>query len=272
MFEKRALFLLFLVSIFLFFGCNDYRKVLKSSDLEYKYTRAIQYYEEGDYYRALPLIEELHAIYRGTSKSEQLAYYQAFCDFNLGDYYSAGYRFTQFTRTYPASVHAEECLFMSAYCHYVSSPTSSLDQTDTQVAIDKFQLFVNRFPASRLVDSSNTLVDQLRDKLETKSVRKGMLYFKTGNYKAAIIALENTLTDFPDTDEREQVQFTILKASQLLALNSVESKKNERLDEVVKTYRKFVDQYPESRKLKEAESIYSNVVREKKKLTENKNL
>ena len=272
MFQNKGLICCFLIILGLFSGCNDYRKVLKSSDLEYKYQRAVQYYNDGDYYRALPLIEELHAIYRGTSKAELLSYYQAYCEFQLGDFILASHRFAQFTKTFPTSVFAEECQFMSAYCHYLNSPNASLDQSDTKRAIGEFQLFVNRYPQSGLVDSSNVLIDELRNKLEEKSVDQAELYYRTRNYKSAIIAIQNTLEDFPDTDYREELTWLNLRSAYLLAVNSVESKKEKRLKDAITAYRTFIDKFPQSKRVKEAETIYNNVVREQEKLAENQNL
>ena len=37
-------------------GCSEYNKVLKSTDIEYKYTKAIEYFEDESYYKALPIL------------------------------------------------------------------------------------------------------------------------------------------------------------------------------------------------------------------------
>ena len=42
--------LLFLPIILFVFSCGEYQKVLKSSDVDYKYNKAIEYYEKEDFY------------------------------------------------------------------------------------------------------------------------------------------------------------------------------------------------------------------------------
>ncbi|MEM9024415.1 MAG: outer membrane protein assembly factor BamD, partial [Bacteroidota bacterium] len=162
MFRKgSAVSLLFVVFVALItYTCGDYKKVLKSTDLQYKYDRAIQYYDEGECYKAYPLFEELLAVYRGTKKSEDIYYRLAYCDYRLKDYILASHRFEQFYNNFPYSGKAEECTFMSAYCHYLNSPKPSLDQTDTEEAITAFRLFVNKYPYSPRIDTCNVLMDE----------------------------------------------------------------------------------------------------------------
>lgn len=264
--SKSILFVILVLFAISTSSCSKYNKLLKSQDLNAKYEAAIQYYESKDYYKAYPLLEELTVVYRGTSKAEKLSYYFAYCDYNTGDLIMAGYRFKNFTSTYPNSQYSEECLFMSAYCHYLLSPSYSLDQEDTRNAIDELQLFLNKYPKSNLSDSCNTLVDDLHWKLETKSFAISRQYYKMRNYKSAIIAFNNTLKDFPDTEYKEEITYLILKSHYYLTINSIESKKEQRIKDTIASYIKFADEFPKSSYLREAENLYENILKEKQKL------
>ena len=50
-------------------SCGEYQKVLKSDDYNYKYTKAVSYYEAEDFNRAMPLFNELSTVLRGTAKN-----------------------------------------------------------------------------------------------------------------------------------------------------------------------------------------------------------
>lgn len=262
--------LLFILIIFVMSGCSEYQKVLKSSDINLKYDKALEYFEDGEYYKAYPLFEELIAVYRGTEKAENLSYTYAYCDYYLLDYILAAHRFEQFVKTYPLSKHAEECQFMIGYCNFLNSPKPSLDQTNTYIAIDQLQLFTNLYPKSELIDSCNTLIDGMLMKLSTKNFDRAVLYLNTGNYKASVVTFKNFLEKFPDTDFREEAEFRIFEASYELAKNSVSSKKSERIEESIKAYVNFVDSFPKSTFLKKAESMYLLILREKEKSNEQK--
>jgi len=250
--------LLFLISVLLFSACNQYEKLLKSSDYEKKYTKAIEYYEAKNYTKAYPLLEELVGIYRGTGKAEKIYYLYANCNYKMEDYIFAGFHFKNFAKQYPSSEYAEECLYLSAYCHYLQSPNPSLDQTETQQAIDEFQVFANRYPESTRLNEANEMIDKLRFKLETKAYQMCKQYYLTEDYKSSIIAIKNTLKDYPGTKYTEELNFLIVKSNFNFAINSVESKKKTRLNDTLESYYKFIDKYPQSKYIRDAEKIYES--------------
>jgi outer membrane protein assembly factor BamD len=266
MFQKNYRLFISILVLSSFFACSRYQKLLKSTDYEKKYEEAVKYYEKGEVQRALPLFEELIGVYRGTAKAEKIGYYHSYCNYYLGDYIMASYYFKNFSQTFPSSIHAEECAFMNAYCYYLNSPNFSLDQSSTFDAIKELQLFINKYPQSTRVEEANQIIDKLRLKLETKSYETAKLYFRVMDYKAAIIAFNNTIKDFPDTKYKEEVLYLIVKSNYLLAENSVESKKLERYSAAAEAYLKLIDSYPSSRYLNEAESIYETSLKQKSKI------
>jgi outer membrane protein assembly factor BamD len=234
---------------------------MKSSDYELKFEKAVEYYESEDYYKAQSLLEELRSIYRGTDKAEKINYYQAYCSYGLGELSLAAYLFKDFARQYPSNEHVEEVEYLAAYCYYLISPEPSLEQTYTKAAIQEMQIFIEKYPESEKRTEAQELIDKLQYKLETKAFNNAYLFFNIGDYKAAITSMKLVLSDFPDTDYREEILFTIVKSSFLLAENSVESKKKERYKNTINAYLSFIDNFPESKKQKEAERYYNNSIK-----------
>lgn len=232
--------------------------------MEAKYNAAVKYYEKKDYFHAYQLFEELISVYRGTAKAEMSYYYYTYCTYYIDDFTLAAYHFNNFVQSYPNSPHAEEMQYMYAYCFYLDSPVSSLDQTSTLDAIEKFQLFVNKYPKSPKVAEANEKMDGLRKKLEQKAFDNARLYYKMENYKAATVAFSNLLRDFPSTIYKEDALYMSLRASYLFAKNSIETKKMERFRQTAEEYLKFVDNFPQSRYLRDAEKIYDAVQQELK--------
>ena len=227
--------------------------------MDLKYEAAIKYYDDEKYDRAMALFEELIPLFRGTERAEKVYYCYSYCNYQLDLLYAASYHFKKFSITYPTSKHAQETLFMYAYSNYLLSPIPTLDATDTKAGINALQLFINTYPEHELVDSSNVLMDKLRGKLEVKSYLNSKQYFKIFKFKAAIISINNTLLDFPETEYREELTFLILKSNFLLAENSVKEKKLQRINDTIDAYYTFVDSYKESKYLKEAQTIFTKV-------------
>jgi outer membrane protein assembly factor BamD len=136
------------------------------------------------------------------------------------------------------------------------SPKARLDQSVTKEAIDALQLYINLYPFNERVDEANRLIDELTDKLVYKSYLSAKLYYDFENYKAAVIALSNSLGEHPDSKYREELMFMLLKSKYLLAVGSVIDKKEERLSSALDEYFSFVDEFPESKYKKDADRYY----------------
>jgi len=253
---KKGFGIIVFCSIFaLLLSCSDYNRVMKGKDYDAKFDMALKYYNKKNYYKAFPLFEELMTVYRGTAKAERTYYYYGYCNYYSGDYESAAFDFDNFVRTFPNSDFAEECAFMHAKCYYEDSPSYSLDQTSTVKAIEKLQLFADRYPQSSKLPDCSVMIDELRLKLEQKDYENAQLYFGTAYYTAAVTAFKNLINDYPSTRFREESLFMIFKAQYLLAGNSVETKKKSRMEQALVYYTDFTNVFPESKFRKEANNL-----------------
>ncbi|HEY5326075.1 MAG TPA: outer membrane protein assembly factor BamD [Mucilaginibacter sp.] len=246
---------------------SSYEKLRTSNDNAKKYSEAIKLYNRKEYSKALGLFDDLATRYRGRAEAEDLFYYYAYTNYKLRDYTSARYRFKTFADTYPSSARAEECRFMAAYCNYLDSPIFSLDQTNTNSAIDALQLFINLYPKSDRVAEAGKLIQNLRDKLEEKSYANSKLYLTISDYQAAVISFGNTIRDYPDTKYAEEVDFLTIRAQYLYSEHSSEYKQEERYNLAISYAQQFIEKYPASKYLKDAKQYIkdSNQGKEKTK-------
>ena len=79
MYKGRLFILLsWLVLIILFTSCNNFRKIQKSGDWELKYRAGLEYYDQGEYFKASTLFEEIIPILRGRPEADDLeGHYEA---------------------------------------------------------------------------------------------------------------------------------------------------------------------------------------------------
>lgn len=253
--SMRKVFPFILAAAALLASCSEYSKVVKSTDVPYKFRMAVAYFEKPDYDRAMPLLEELLSLTRGDTLYEQVSYYHAKGYFGMKDYLMASYYLGNFAKTFRNSPRAEECSFLAAYCHYKESPEHELDQLDTRTAIDKLELFMVRYPGSGLKDSCLTLIDELRFKLEQKDYAAAQQYLRLRHYRSASLALAEFLRAWPNSRYREEALFSILKADHDLAVNSVESKKAERMEAGIRSFNTFADAFPDSALMPQAKAM-----------------
>ena len=92
------------------------------------------------------------------------------------------------------------------------------------------------------------------------------------SYKAAIVALNNFKNNFPDSEFLEEAYYLVIVSEYRLAEQSIFSKQEERYKGVVEHYKEFVDKYPSSSFLREAEKLYADSLEKLNKSKNNNNL
>lgn len=244
---NKILNLLFVVVLFC--SCSDYQKALKTEDVSVKFEMASKLYETGKYPKAIRLFEEIAPAYRGRPQAEKMFYMFSQSYYKTHQYYLAGYQFESFASSYPKSEKVEEAAFLGAKSYSKLSPVYSLDQTDTTKAINKLQEFIDSYPNSTYLDEANADLKKLTDKIEKKVFENAKQYNTISDYKSALVALDNFISDYPGTIYKEEALFYKLDSSYQLAINSIPSKMEERLNNAKVAYNNLI-RYSENKEYK----------------------
>ena len=253
--------LITLLAALLLSSCGEYNKLLKSTDYEYKYEAAKNYFAKGQYNRAATLLNELIAILKGTDKAEESLYMLGMSYYNQNDYQTAAQTFTQYYNVYPRGSFTELARFHAGKALYLDTPEPRLDQSGTYNAIQQLQMFLEYFPNSAKKDKAQNMIFALQDKLVMKEYLSAKLYYNLGNYlgnnyESCVITAQNALKDYPYTNMREDLSILILRAKYEMAVFSVEDKREERYREAVDEYYAFKNEFPESKYMKDADRIF----------------
>jgi|TARA_B100000780_G_C20961547_1_gene383819 outer membrane protein assembly factor BamD len=243
-------------------SCNEFQKVLKNEDIKVKYDFAEKYYENQEFRRASRLFEQIKPKFRGKPQGERVTFFYANSLLNTKNYITAAYEFESFTKAYPLSQKVEEANYLASYAYYKVSPTHSLDQKQTTEAIDKLQEFINFYPNSEKMSEANDLVQELRLKLEFKAFEIAKQYNTIRDHKSAIIVLDDFISDYPGTPYREDALYYLFNSSYELAINSVYSKKSERLDYAKKVFNELLNTYPESKYIEKSNKLFKLIDQE----------
>lgn len=252
-------------------GCNDFGKVMKSKDFDYKLTRADQYFEKRKFRYAQQLYEELFPVFKGTQKFEDLYYKYAYCFYNMGLYREAENLFKGYLEVFPNSLKAEEIDFKRAYCFYRQSPKLELEQGNTLKTMGMMQTFINTHPSSPHIREASDIIDQCRHKLEQKDFRAARLFYDMGNFRAAALAFNTLLNDYPESAKSDEYKLYVVKAYFKFADLSIPEKQVERFEKVSVEFNDFADRFPESRFLEEAKD-YNNASINKIKVIQNEQI
>ena len=211
-------------------SCGEYNKLLKSTDYEYKYEAAKNYFAKGQYNRSATLLNELITILKGTDKAEESLYMLGMSYYNQKDYQTAAQTFITYFNTYPRGTFTELARFHAGKALFLDTPEPRLDQSSTYQAIQQLQMFMEYFPNSVKKQEAQDMIFALQDKLVLKELYSAKLYYNLGNYmgnnyESCVITAQNALKDYPYTDYREELSILILRARYEMAIYSVEDKK-----------------------------------------------
>ena len=170
-------------------------------------------------------------------------------------------------KNYPSSSKNEEAAFLSAYSYKLASPVSSKDPTDTNKALDAFQIFINTYPNSDKIEEANQHYKELRYKLQKKYFDIAKVYYTTAdydmrNYKAAIQAFDNLLSDYLGSEFKEEALYYRLKAAHDYVLKSTDRRKPERIQDAIEAYNKLLRNYPTTQYLEDSNEMLTTLKRE----------
>ncbi|MDE6856846.1 MAG: outer membrane protein assembly factor BamD, partial [Muribaculaceae bacterium] len=192
-------------------SCGEYNKVLKSTDIQYKFDYAKRAYENRKYMQAITLLQDLQMPLRGTENGEDATFLLAMSYFENKDYLNSGVYFKNYYQRYPRGKYAELARFYCGYGYYLDSPEPQLDQTLTLKAIEELQGFIDYFPNSDKAGLAKNSIFVLQDKLTLKQLQNAQLYYNLGNflgnnYESCVITGKNALKAFPESKYREDFE------------------------------------------------------------------
>ena len=252
----RFRFLLYLFwGLTLFCSCGHFEQIRKSSDVNYKLTKANEYFDKKDYSHAYELYKDLMPIMKSTRNFEALYYRYSYTFYYMKAYIDASYSFKNFTEYFPTSKDAEECEFMSAVCLFKFAPKYTLDQSNSIKALEALQSYVYKYPNSKRLAEANQYIDATHKKLENKEADAAKLYFNISQFKAATVAYKSVLRDYPESVNGDLYQYMIMKSMFKYAKASVPEKQEERFANAISEFRVLKDNYPQSKYIPDAEKL-----------------
>ena len=237
---------------------NEYNQITKSGDYTLKYEYAKQCYAQGKYSRAVPLLQELVTMKKGSTEGEECLYMLAMSEFGMKDYETASEYFKKYFSSYPKGRYAENAKYYVGESLFQNAPEPRLDQSTTMTAIAAFQEYLDIFPDAHLKAQATSRLYALQDLLVEKEYKSAHLYFDLGtyfgnctnggnNYEACIVTAQNALKDYPYSNRREEFASLVMRSKYELAKMSVESKQLERYQDAEDECYGFINEYPDSK-------------------------
>lgn len=242
-------------------SCSQYNKLLKTGTLQQKYDQANIYFEQGKYNRTITLYTDILPSLMGSSREDTILFRIAKSHYNSKNYEMSHQYFDEYRNKFARMPMAQEAELLYARSFANLSLAPEKDQQETRQAITAYNEYLNRYPK----DSTRTEIEQeiegLTKKLYYKTFANAALYYKIGQYNAAITALRAALKDNPETPHRQEMMFLITRSWYDYARGSIPSKQLDRYLKMVDSYYNFKSEYPESEKFgNQLDQLYSQAL------------
>jgi outer membrane protein assembly factor BamD len=120
--------------------------------------------------------------------------------------------YREFLTFYPTNPRADYAQYKLAMTHYEQMRAPERDQTETQAALQEFQIFFDRYPMSPLMGEVRMKWREARDRLSRAEFRVGFHYYRIKWYVGAIPRFRKVLADDPQFSGRDEVYFYLAES------------------------------------------------------------
>jgi outer membrane protein assembly factor BamD len=239
-------------------ACGGSRRAA-SDNPELAYQKGLAYFEKGSYDQAIEQLQRVFEFGRVNEWADDAQYTLARAYYEDHQFLLAANEFDRFVGLYPRDERVEDAAYYRAMSYYKLSPPFSLDQADSERAVEYLRLFLGTYPKSERAKEIGLKIDELQQKLARKLLSKAMLYERAEYYEAAAITFERVLDKYPSTGIVDESILGAMRCWVAYADQSIPSKKRERLQNAVEAYNRLVQLFPDSALLKDAEAIYEGI-------------
>lgn len=214
--------ILFIVYVLFFISCSQSDKTFSSFNSEFSFDNALKLFENKKYLKAKSEFEFLMFDNPGSQDATLSQFYYAECLFHLNDYYESIKEYEKYISISTNSRLITISKFLICKCYFELSQDYDKDQTETKIAINKCQSFIEEYAFlkgeeieihNKIVDLilfSESLIKDLRSKLAKKNFESGKLYIRIEEYDAALKYFNLVLTEYYDSPYVDDALYNIV--------------------------------------------------------------
>lgn len=149
--------------------------------------------------------------------------------------------FREFLTFYPTHPRADYAQLQLARAYTDQMLAPERDQSSTKDAIKEIEIFLQRFPNSKLMPEARKMEREAKDRLSEANYRVGFYYFRVRWYPGAIDRFKDLLAADPAYSGRDAVYYHLAESLYRSATQSTPEKKAEALpyyERLVKEFEK----------------------------------
>ena len=195
------------------------------------YSEAKDEMGNGQWERAILLLEKLEAKAAGTPLAQQAQLDKAYAQYKTAETAQALATIERFVKLHPASPALDYALYlkgmvnfnddMGLFSKYVRQDLAERDQKASKESFEAFKELVTRFPESRYTPDARLRMGYIINSLARYEVFVARYYYRRGAYLAAISRAQQAVTDYRDVPAQEEALFILVKSYDALGMTQL---------------------------------------------------
>lgn len=163
---------------------------------------------------------------------------------NSASYVYAQNEYREFLAFYPTNPRADYAQMQLGMVHFNQMLGPQRDQTATKEAIREFEVFVQRYPNSPLINQVRQRLREAKDRLSDSDLAAGNTYLAMRHYSGAELRYRYILDNDPEYTRKDELYFRLAEA--------IEKSHPQRKAEALPYYERLLNEYEKSERLEEA--------------------
>ncbi|MGH7892432.1 MAG: outer membrane protein assembly factor BamD [Thermodesulfobacteriota bacterium] len=193
-------------------------------------------------------------------KEIQLRYtyspYAALAELRTGDAYfekeeyeQAAIEYEEFLKRHPGHAEAPYATYRLALSYYKEIKSPDRDPLNTRLALQWFNIFIEKYPDSPLAPDAHERALRCRDRLARREIYIGNFYSRRDNYKAAADRYKIVVEDYNDTQRYQEALYLLGKSYA----------KSDQYDLARQTLNRLVQEFPNEKYSGKATSLLNDI-------------
>ncbi len=195
------------------------------------YSEAKDEMSNGQWERAIPLLEKLEARAAGTPLAQQAQLDKAYAQYRASETAQALATLDRFKKLHPVSPAMDYALYlqglvtfnddMGLFSSITKQDLSERDQKASRESFEAFKELVTRFPNSKYTADAQQRMNYIVSSLANYEVHVARYYLKRGAYLAAANRAQETVSEFRNVPAVEEALYIMVKAYDALGLTQL---------------------------------------------------
>lgn len=253
---KRHIIFIIVIALMTAAGCAKEDVVIGNKGPEVEIKKCLRLSQKKQYEDAVQCLEMFKARYPQSREGVEAELMIGDAYFSKKDYLLAAESYAAFIKLHPFSSRLDYAYFKRGVSLFKESPKAiDRDQQYLGEAIENLAVVLRRFPNSKYQEEALKYYKEARLRVARRNMYIGRFYYRTGEYKACLVRLNEVATQYKDTGLSPKAMYMMTVA--YIKLNELPSARA--------TFSSMAVEFPDDKWTKKAERKMKSAIKKVEK-------